>query len=202
MRIVLRRLFPKLYASFTSCKCSDEGKSQCRGQIGGRLALLELLSRPKLPPHKTIFLTTLLFTMASLLESDPVHSQLRYQPAHALLAIRQGSRCRVCARVYAANHSAAVGGFCGVHVCNAYRLDGHNSWAFVVACCRLQDEFVADRRQRQPSCQRLPGQTESEFWWWEMVTILQLQCEVSLVNLGPMLERALLLGWDERTFMR
>ncbi|KAJ4350843.1 hypothetical protein N0V95_004396 [Ascochyta clinopodiicola] len=134
--------------------------------------------------------------MASF-ETHPIFSYLRYQPAHALVLIQSGARCRVCAVLYDGNNKQPGwgGSFCAAHT-----PDGTWFSEFIQACCLMQDCL-------KQYCWQVPmpptvrpwaplfGMTASELWWWEVVNVFQLKCEISLVKLSTDWEALLKQGW-------
>ncbi|KZM25755.1 hypothetical protein ST47_g3046 [Ascochyta rabiei] len=134
--------------------------------------------------------------MASF-ESHPLFSYLKYQPAHALLLIQSGARCRVCAVLYDGNNKQLGwgGSFCTAHMPD-------ETWFsdFIQACCRMQDGLKQFCKQIPPPSTVRPwaplfGMTASELWWWEMLNVFQLKCEISLVKLSAWWETLLEEGW-------
>ncbi|KAF9690631.1 hypothetical protein EKO04_011409 [Ascochyta lentis] len=134
--------------------------------------------------------------MASF-ELHPLFSSLRYQPAHALLPIQSGARCRVCAVLWDGNNKYLG---CGGSFCPAHTPDETLFSRFVQVCCALQDS-LKERCKQIPRAHNvqpwapLHGMTASELWWWEMVNVFQLQCEISLAWLSTDWETILQGGW-------
>jgi hypothetical protein len=133
---------------------------------------------------------------------SPLHDSMRYHPAHALIPIQSGARCRICAFLYDKDnkYSGLGGGFCAAHKSVKTRF-----CAFARACCKLQDNFKQMCKQRPPppmvrAWRPLIGMTASELWWWEMLNVFQQQCEYSLVALSPFLDMMLQQGWCSSEF--
>mgnify|MGYP004536421533 CR=1 FL=1 len=132
-------------------------------------------------------------------ELDPRLSSLRYQPAHCLIPIQSGARCRVCAVLYngTSKHFGAGGSFCGGGSCTGYKPNDHSFFLFVSACCKLQDVFKQICKQWPPvqPWKPLLGMTASELWWWEVMNLSQQQCQNSLVVLAAHWENMLRQSW-------
>ncbi|KAJ4991140.1 hypothetical protein SVAN01_03268 [Stagonosporopsis vannaccii] len=110
----------------------------------------------------------------------------------------QGSRCRLCARVYAPRDPLALAVvFCGGNHCKRFPPEDVDFSNFATHCCNLQNWFLDDRRHRVAPCSALSSLSTTESWWWEKINLAWQQCEWSLIRLAPLLEQMLENRWSE-----
>lgn len=175
------------------CKCLDGTGGQCRGEAGTSLAQSELYSSLKLQPHNTKLPQTF-FRPATMNTSHPAYTlpvELRGRSTLYIGVIYAGNRCRVCA---AFCENLPVGGICGGTQCERCPRLRFWLWEFARVACDLQDRFL---EQFPLPDKRDSPQFFSDFaaWWWDKLSRASLQCERSLVRLGPKLRDMMLAGW-------
>jgi hypothetical protein len=133
-------------------------------------------------------------------ELDPILMFLRYQPAHALIAIQSGARCRVCATIYLWYDGYE---WCSRSCFCAWRIHSSSGLsALAVACCRLQDIFKSFCEDDENPLPALLGLTPPERWWWEMVNVFRHQCGNSLLLLAPLWQKMLEQGWCSSEYLQ
>lgn len=125
------------------------------------------------------------------------YRDLTFRPAHALISISAGPRCRVCARLH---HDPSAGVLCGGHLCSTYRPGDAAFAALVRNLCVLQDHFkIWCEQNLNRTWVPVAGLRGSGPWWWAMMHILFSQCERSLAHIGPSLTGTLARGWSHGT---
>lgn len=126
-----------------------------------------------------------------------LYQEVTFRPAHALVPISAGPRCRICGRLH---HHPSSGILCGGYACATYKTGDARFSALAWNFCQFQDHFkIWCEQHLNRTWIPVTGLGGTGAWWWETTNVFFSQSEGSLVHIGPWLTSMLAQGWSHGT---